>query len=125
MATQTVDEFMDELDHPHHAAVQRLRAAILAADPSISETVKWNAPNFRAHGEDRITFRLFPGGRLELIFHRGVRVRADAADVHLDDPDGLVSWVTADRGVVTLSHAADAKAKEAAIIDLVTRWIAI
>jgi hypothetical protein len=125
MATQTVDEFMDALDHPHHAAVQGLRAAILAADPAISETVKWNAPNFRAHGEDRVTFRLFPGGRLELILHRGVRVRSDAPDVQLADPEHLVSWVTSDRGVISLKDAADAEAKRPVIVDLVRRWIAI
>lgn len=124
MPAQTVDEYLAALDHPHHAAVVRLRGAILAADPAISESVKWNAPNFRAHGEDRVTFRLFPGNRLELILHRGVKVRA-AEDLHLEDPQGLVSWVTPDRGVVALKDAADAEAKEPAIVDLVRRWIAI
>jgi hypothetical protein len=32
---------------------------------------KWNAPSFRHAGEDRVTFRLQPGDKLQLIFHRG------------------------------------------------------
>jgi len=38
--TQTVDAYIAALDHPHHEAVQLLRAVILGADPEITETVK-------------------------------------------------------------------------------------
>lgn len=115
---------MAALSHPHAAAVQALRAAILASNPDISESVKWNAPNFRADGQDRVTFRLQPGDRLELIFHRGAAKRDDAETFQFDDPSGLVRWVTPDRGVIALADADDALSKQVTIVELVNRWIA-
>jgi hypothetical protein len=53
-----VEQFMAELDHPLKEGVVGLRRAILAADPGITEHVKWNAPSFRYAGEDRVTFHL-------------------------------------------------------------------
>ena len=85
-----VDGFMAALDHPLKAGVEQLRAAILASNDGITETVKWNAPNFRYDGIDRVTFRLQPGDRLQLVLHRGVAVRDDAADFRFEDPSGLL-----------------------------------
>ena len=39
------------------AIIDTVRAAVLAADPAISETEKWNAPNFVYDGIDRVTMR--------------------------------------------------------------------
>ena len=56
-----VDAFLASAGHPRTAEIERLRSAILEADPGISETVKWRVPNFRYDGVDRVTFRLQPG----------------------------------------------------------------
>jgi hypothetical protein len=101
--------------------VQRLRMAILASRDGISESIKWNAPNFRFAGEDRVTFRLKPGDRLQLILHRGAKVR-DASGFAFDDDTGLVEWAAPDRGVVTLTPEL-ADAREADIVRLVCRWV--
>ncbi|TFV88644.1 DUF1801 domain-containing protein [Blastococcus sp. CT_GayMR20] len=95
-----VDGFVAALDHPLTAGIERLRAAILEADDGISEHVKWNAPSFCYGGVDRVTFRLQPGNRLQLILDRGAKVRDDAADFRFEDPSGLLEWVTADRAVI-------------------------
>ena len=50
------------------------------------EHVKWNAPSFCYAGVDRVTFRLQPGNRLQLVLHRGAKVRDDAADFRFEDP---------------------------------------
>ena len=72
-----VDQFMARLRHPLKEGVQRLRTAILASNDTITEHIKWNAPSFHHAGQDRVTFRLQPGDKLQLIFHRGAKVRAD------------------------------------------------
>ena len=66
---------MASLVHPDRDAIQSLRLAILDLDEKVSESVKWNAPNFLFDGEDRVTFRLKPGNRFQLILHRGAKVR--------------------------------------------------
>lgn len=123
MSTAEVDAYLAALDHPRADEVRRLRDALLAADDGLSESVKWNAPNLRFAGEDRVTFRLRPGDRVQLILHRGAKVRDDVDAFRFDDPDGLVAWATPDRGVVTIAGAADLDARQDAIVRLVRRWV--
>lgn len=118
-----VDAFLEALDHARKAEVERLRLAILTSDDGLTETVKWNAPNFVFAGEDRVTFRLKPGDRVELVLHRGAKVRADADAFTFDDPSGAIAWATPDRGVVSITDATDLAARQDAIVELVGRWI--
>ena len=71
----------------------------------ITEHVKWNAPSFCYAGEDRVTFRLYPEDRAQLVFHRGSRVKDDADAFAFDDDTGLLRWVANDRAVVALRDA--------------------
>lgn len=118
-----VSHFMDALVHARKAEVQELRAAILASDPAIEERVKWNAPSFCHGGDDRVTLRLQPGDRLEIIFHRGAKKRADTDTFRFTDPTGLVRWLAPDRGVVVVTDAEDLRVKVAGIVRLVAAWV--
>ena len=118
-----VDRFMAALDHPLKDGVERLRTAILAADPAITEHVKWNAPSFRYGGADRVTFQLRRPDRIQLVFHRGAAVRADSASFTFDDPTGLMRWAGPDRALVTFSDLADVGAHTAAVGALAGRWV--
>jgi hypothetical protein len=115
----TVDQFMAALDHPHKAEIEAIRQAILAADPAITEQVKWNAPSFCYAGDDRVTFRLHPPDKVQLIFHRGAKVK-DAAGFRFEDPTGLLSWAAPDRAVLAV---ADVAGRHGELIVLVTRWM--
>jgi hypothetical protein len=124
-ASPEIDRFLAELDHRLKAGVEQLRAVILATDPGITEHLKWNAPSYRFGGEDRVTFRLQPRDQLQLVLHRGARVRADSADFVFTDPTGLVDWRSPDRGVVTFPDLASVAAAQAAVPVLVAAWIAV
>lgn len=118
-----VDGYLRELRHPLKAGIEQLRSAVLASNPDITEHVKWNAPSFCYDGIDRVTFRLQPGDRLELVLHRGAKVRDDVDGFRFHDPTGMVEWATADRGVVTFADLADVEARQDAVVDLVNRWV--
>ena len=118
-----VEDFLRALDHPLAASVRMLCDAFLSAEPSLEAHIKWNAPSFVFGGEDRVTFRLAPRQQCGLVFHRGVKVRKDSESFRFEDESGLVTWVTPDRGTVTLADAADAMAKRDALVQLVQRWI--
>lgn len=120
--TLEVDAFLDGIEHPLKTEVQQLRLAILAAEPAITETIKWNAPNFRYEDEDRVTFQLQPRDSVQLIFHRGVRVRDDRDEFQFDDPTGLMAWRGSDRGILTLP-AEEATTRQGAVTELVRRWV--
>ena len=121
--TQDVDRFMSELDHPLKEEIERLRAAILDSNDGITEHIKWRAPSFRYAGEDRVTFRLFPEDRTQLVFHRGARVKSDSKDFVFRDDTGLLEWVADDRAVVALRGVKDADAKRPALVEVVNRWV--
>lgn len=121
--TDAVNSYLDQLDHRHADAVVVLRQLVLDAVPGIHERIKWNAPSFGPGDDDRVTMRLQPGDRLELVLHRGVAVK-DASGFSFDDPAGLVVWRSRDRGVVTLAGLSDLESRRDALSDLVRRWVA-
>src|SRR5215211_753420 len=120
---QEVDRFISGLDHPLKEEVERLRTAILDSNDEITEHIKWNAPSFCYAGEDRVTFRLYPEDRVQLVFHRGAKVKSDAGDFEFDDDTGLLRWVADDRAVVALRDVKDVEAKQASLVDVVNRWV--
>ena len=119
---QTVAAFLAALRHGRAEEVERLRALIPAAHPGLTEQIKWNAPSFAIDGDDRVTMRLAPGDVLQLILHRGAKVR-DTTGFAFNDESGLVRWLAADRGVVTLADANDLEVKAPVIQNLVKNWV--
>src|SRR5687767_3603961 len=119
--SQEVEQFMSELDHPLKEEIERLRAAILDSNHGITEHVKWNAPSFCYAGEDRVTFRLYPEDRAQLVFHRGAKIKDDAGAFAFDDDTDLLRWVATERAVVALR---DAEAKQRELVSVVNRWVA-
>lgn len=117
-----VDQLMETVDHPHREAVEYLRAAVLRADPQITEQVKWNAPSFCYDGVDRVTFQL-RSKDVQLIFHRGAKVKDDTTSFTFVDDSGMMRWRSSDRAVVTFKDLADIKANETAFTALVKRWV--
>jgi hypothetical protein len=117
-----VDAFMQQLQHGRKAEVEALRALIGAAVPGLSERIKWNAPSYGPGSDDRITMRLQPGDRVQIVLHRGAKPKT-LAGFSFDDPAGLVEWATPDRGVVTIAPGQlDAVAEDLA--ELLRQWIA-
>ncbi|MFE0173256.1 DUF1801 domain-containing protein [Streptomyces sp. NPDC059002] len=117
-----VDQLMEAVDHPQKEAVEYLRAAILRVDPKITEQVKWNAPSFCYDGVDRVTFQL-KSKDIQLILHRGAKVKDGAESFSFADDTGLMKWRSSDRAVVTFKDLADIKANETAFLALLKRWV--
>lgn len=123
-SSDNVATFMMELAHERKSEVEQLRAAIVALPLRLTEHIKWNAPSFCSDGEDRITFRIQPGDRVELIFHRGAKKRPDVETFTFVDPSGLMKLITPDRGVVVLADAQATARHMPDLLRLVEAWIA-
>ena len=122
MAAVTVEAFLDASDHSRIEEIRRIRHALLDAESELVETIKWNAPSFGYPGTDRVTMRLQPGDRLEIVFHRGAAKRDDGFS--FDDPTGLVVWAAPDRGVVTVTDTAMLEARLPDLVGLAKAWLA-
>lgn len=121
---EAVSEFVEQLDSPVKEMVSLIREAILESNGEISEQIKWNAPSFSYAGDDRVTFRLkTKDGSVQLIFHRGAKVK-DASDFSFDDSSGLLEWAAADRATLKIADLDDAATKKAAVVTVVNDWMA-
>jgi len=117
-----VEGFLAASAHGRLDEVRRLRAALLDGIPGLTERIKWNAPSLGPDGTDRITFRLQPGDRVELVLHRGTSVRT-MDGFTFDDVAGVIAWAAPDRGVIVVRDAADLAARTPAIVDTCRRWV--
>lgn len=119
-AVETVDALLDRMDHPRRVEIDAVRKAILSADKSISEGVKWNAPSFRTT-EWFATVNLRGKEGMQVILHFGAKARAGHKRPVIEDPNRLLRWLGDDRAMATLiDKAADRKALAA----IVRQWIA-
>lgn len=121
--TEAVDQFLEALDHPLKPEIEAIRSIILNADEQITEHIKWNGPSFCYAGVDRVTFKLHPPHSIQLVFHRGAKVKSTEGFV-FDDASGLMQWVRPDRAMVTLKDMDEIEANQSALTDLVKAWIA-
>ncbi len=111
-----VEAFLAQLDHPHASRVASLRAGMLGLADDVTESIKWNAPNFLVGGQDRATFRLAPRDAFQLILHRGASATGDPRPV-VDDPTERLVWKGDDRAILDLAGIDDA-----AVLALVGSW---
>lgn len=122
MTANDVDTFLATLDHARIDEVNSLREALRGLDPELNESIKWNAPSYGYGAEHRVTMRLHPGDRVELVLHRGAAKRSDA--FAFEDMTGLLRWLAPDRGVVEITDVAMLKERLEDVKTLATAWLA-
>ncbi|GEO05658.1 hypothetical protein AAE02nite_33220 [Adhaeribacter aerolatus] len=118
-----VTEFLDNLNHPFRKEIEQLRIIILNANPDIKEGIKWNGPNYSFNSEDRITMRIQPPKQIQLIFHRGAKVKEQPKGKLITDDSGLLTWKENDRAVATLGNLADIENRKPDLSRIVNDWI--
>jgi len=108
----TVDAWFTARQHPQTEVMQALREAILAVDPRISETVKWQSPTFMYKG-NLASINPQAKAYVSLMFHRG----AEIPGVHPELQGGgdVARYMRFD-------SLADLAAKRAALVAVVRAW---
>lgn len=121
--SQAVDTFMALLEHPAKDAIELLRSAILASDPSITEGIKWKAPSFKVQ-EYFATINLRAKAGVGLVLHFGAKVRAFSAGKEaIQDPGAILKWLAKDRAMIEFKDAKDVKARTPALQAILRQWI--
>jgi hypothetical protein len=118
-----VDSFMETLDHPLKPGIEAIRQAILALDPAITERIKWKAPSF-GYDDDRLTFNLRHPGRIQLILHRGAKVK-DSTGFTFADPSDLIAWAATDRGIVTFTSFEQVDTELDTLAPVLLEWLKV
>lgn len=116
-----VDQWRGNCPPETLAAIDALRTIVQGAGPDLSETIKWNAPSFAQHGEDRITLGVERKGGVRVVLHRGAKASGEA--FAFEDRDRLAQWPASDRGVIRFKDAAAVEQQRLQLADLFTRWL--
>jgi hypothetical protein len=121
--TKAVDGFMQTLEHPSKKVIQAIRAAVLAADRSIAEGVKWNAPSFRTT-EYFATINLREKKGVGIILHLGAKTRDLPLEPEgINDPARLLKWLGEDRAMILFENLEDFNTKKTAFEQIIQQWI--
>jgi hypothetical protein len=118
-----VTDFLNEQNHPFRKEIEKLRHCILSANKDLAENIKWNGPNYCFDNEDRITLRIQPPKQVQIIFHRGAKVKAKPKDKLIKEDFGILIWKGNDRAIATFKNMQDIENGEAAFTKIVIEWI--
>lgn len=120
----SVEAWLTASDHPLKPEIQAVRRLVLDAAPGISESVKWNAPNFHTV-TDFATFHVRSRAAVQLVLPSGAKRRPHPVlSADISDPDGLLEWLGPDRAAVKFLDMADVLAQQAAFTAILRQWIA-
>jgi hypothetical protein len=120
--SSAVDAYMQALTHPLAELAAEVRRTILAADPSIGEEVKWNAPAFfytgamepfdpKEYRRHLIVFNFYRKDCIRLVFWRGDRA---------NDKSGLLEGTYADgRRIATLSSIKELRSRQTTLVAVI------
>jgi hypothetical protein len=118
-----VSEFLNAQNHPFRKEIEQLRISILSAHSKLEENIKWNGPNYSLHDQDRITMRKQPPTKIQLIFHRGARVKEQPKQKLIDDAAGLLTWKENDRAIATFKNLQDIENSKPDLQQIVKDWL--
>ena len=119
-----VTSFLDQQNHPLRLLIDAIRSFIVNAEPTLSENIKWNGPNFSYEGQDRITVKINPPKQIQLIFHRGAKVLEQPKDKLITEDFGLLTWKENDRAITTIKNAEELLENSEKWKSIIKQWIA-
>lgn len=119
-----VTSFLYLQNHPLRPLIDAVRSFIVNAEPTLSENIKWNGPNFSYEGQDRITVKINPPKQIQLIFHRGAKVLEQPKDKLLSEDFSLLTWKENDRAIATIKNEEELLENSEKWKSIITQWIA-
>ncbi|NWG28518.1 MAG: DUF1801 domain-containing protein [Ignavibacteriaceae bacterium] len=121
---EEVTDFLDELKHPFRKEIEQLRICILSANPALTESIKWNGPNYCFDNEDRITMSIQPPTKqARLIFHRGAKKQTQPKDKLITNKSKILIWKENDRAIATFKSLQDIEDKKTELTEIVNEWL--
>ena len=118
-----VTAFLDSLKHPLRDEIEYLRAIIMSTDYNLTERIKWNGPNYSINGEDRITIRISSPKQLQIIFHRGAKVKEQPEESLLSKKYNILMWKENDRAIASFKSIEEIKENSLMLKEVVAKWI--
>src|SRR4051812_17341525 len=120
--TAGVTAHVTRMTHSLKPILEAVRRAILAADPAITDGIKWNSPSFYCHGWFA-TISSHKPAQLDVVFFCGAKVRSDCTVRNvINDPDGLLTWPSKDRALLSLKADVDLQSRLRFVQRIAGQW---
>ncbi len=120
--TDSVNAYMESLEHPLKSVVRDIRQTILEADQGITEGIKWNSASFYCYGWFA-TISIRSKNGVQVVLHHGAKVRNDTTlSSTIDDSSHLLTWPSKDRALVNFVSTEDFQSKEGAFKKIIKEW---
>lgn len=108
--------------HPLKPTIEAVRETILAADPAITEGVKWSSPSFYCHGWFATISSRRPT-QVDVVFYCGAKVRANSTVREvIDDPERLLTWPSKDRALLSFKSDSEFQARLKSFRRITKQW---
>ena len=125
MTVLTHTDFMNQWEDDRKPLLAAMMQTITETFPTLTETIKWNAPNYCDDGKDRLTVMLHKKDRVALILHTGARPKEDKkAPALFADDTGLLEWNSNIRATISFSDLHDFESKRDLFKQALARWLA-
>ena len=118
-----VSLFLDEQNHPLRKEIEVLRKFILTSNNNLAENIKWNGPNYSLEKEDRITMKIQPPKNIQLIFHRGAKVKEQPTEKLIKEDFALLDWKGKDRAVATFKTLEEIESNKEKLVSIIKEWL--
>lgn len=118
-----VNRFLDAMNHPLRQEIDALRMIILNSNIQLTENIKWNGPNYCFDGQDRVTLKINPPKKLQLIFHRGAKKLPQPAEKLIDSAYSKIDWKENDRAVITFLTLKEIEESQSMLQYFIKQWI--
>lgn len=123
---KTLDEFFHDLNEPRKSEVEELRKIIHNTDKDLKEQLKWNAPSYYLHHDDRITFNLFNPNFTRLIFHAGATTKENKdTQPAFEDETGLLEWNSNIRATVSFDNVEQINQHKHNLEKVIKKWLQV
>ena len=123
---KTLEEFFSDLKQPRASEVTALRKIITETESELIEKLKWNAPSYSYHHDDRITFNMFNPGVTRLVFHAGAKTKEDKnAPPVFEDETGLLEWNSNIRATVSFNSVEKINESKHNLIKIIKKWLEV
>ena len=120
-----VTEFLDSMGHPMRNEFEFLRKIIMSSSIEIKEGIKWNGPNYSIGNEDRITLRINPQKQIQVIFHRGSKVKKQPEQRLLQEDYSILTWKEKDRAVATFKSINEIEENCRMLKEIIIKWLVV
>lgn len=123
----SLEEFFDDQPADKLKQIMLLRKLLFEAEPSLVETLKWNAPNYSYENEDRITFNTMNKQQIvKIVIHMGATKKENKSGRPvINDTSKIVEWNSDIRGTISFESFDDIHAKSGQFKKIIADWVEV